>query len=136
MHALILTIHILACLFLIIAVLLQAGKGADIGAVFGGAGGQALFGSSGPADFLNKATRVLVVVFMLTSLTLGYFVTFERAAGSKSVMNSPITTEKRVPGAPGSPAVPQQNHAGPAVPSAPGAPAMPATPPQPAVPAK
>ncbi|MCK7471000.1 MAG: preprotein translocase subunit SecG [Desulfomicrobium escambiense] len=38
--------------------LLQAGKGADIGAVFGGAGGQALFGSAGPADFLNKATRV------------------------------------------------------------------------------
>ena len=45
----------------------QSGKGADIGAVFGGAGSQALFGSAGPADFLNKATRVLVVVFMLTS---------------------------------------------------------------------
>jgi preprotein translocase subunit SecG len=133
MHALILTIHIVASICLIIAVLLQAGKGADIGAVFGGAGSQALFGSSGPADFLNKATRVLVVVFMLTSLTLGYFVTFERSASSRSVMNTPMTTEKRVPGAPGSSAVPQKNPAGPQLPVAPG---VPVTPPQPAAPSK
>jgi preprotein translocase subunit SecG len=110
---------------MIIAVLLQAGKGADIGAVFGGAGGQALFGSSGPADFLNKATRVLVVVFMLTSLTLGYFVAFERPASNKSIMNTPI--QKTIPGAPGGAAVPQQQ---------PVAPALPVTPPQPAAPAK
>lgn len=123
MYYLILTIHLIACILMIIAVLLQAGKGADIGAVFGGAGGQALFGSSGPADFLNKATRVLVVVFMLTSLTLGYFVAFERPASNKSIMNTPI--QKTVPGGA---AAPQQQ---------PAAPAMPVTPPQqPAAPAK
>jgi preprotein translocase subunit SecG len=83
MYGFLLTIHILVSVFLVIAILLQSGKGSDIGAVFGGAGSQALFGSAGPADFLNKATRVLVVIFMITSLTLGYF-TFERP--SKSVM--------------------------------------------------
>ena len=126
MYYLILTIHLTACILMIIAVLLQAGKGADIGAVFGGAGGQALFGSSGPADFLNKATRVLVVVFMLTSLTLGYFVAFERPTSNKSIMNTaPV---QRVPGVPSGAAAPQQQ---------PAAPAMPATPPQqPTAPAK
>ncbi|HQO81772.1 MAG TPA: preprotein translocase subunit SecG, partial [Deltaproteobacteria bacterium] len=51
MYGILLTIHILVSVLLIIAVLLQSGKGADIGAVFGGAGSQALFGSAGPADF-------------------------------------------------------------------------------------
>ncbi|HOD71290.1 MAG TPA: preprotein translocase subunit SecG, partial [Deltaproteobacteria bacterium] len=89
MYGILLTIHILVSVLLIIAVLLQSGKGADIGAVFGGAGSQALFGSAGPADFLNKATRVMVVVFMLTSLTLGYF-TFERP--TQSIMDNQTTT--------------------------------------------
>jgi len=84
MYALLLTIHILACICLIISVLLQAGKGADIGAVFGGSGSQALFGSSGPVDFMNKATRVIVVVFMVTSFTLGFFALHRP---SKSVMS-------------------------------------------------
>lgn len=121
MHAVILTIHLVACICLIIAVLLQAGKGADIGAVFGGAGSQALFGSVGPADFLNKATRVLVVVFMLTSLTLGYFA-FEKP--TKSIMT---TTQTPAP-------TPQGVPAGPAAPATPPAPAMPVSPAQPVVP--
>ncbi len=85
MHMLILIVHIITCILLVIAVLLQAGKGADLGAVFGGGGGQTLFGSAGPADFLNKATRVLVGIFMFTSLTLGYFATNEP---TKSVMGA------------------------------------------------
>jgi preprotein translocase subunit SecG len=127
MYYLTLTIHLIACVLMIIAVLLQAGKGADIGAVFGGAGGQALFGSSGPVDFLNKATRVLVVIFMLTSLTLGYFVAFEKPASNRSIMNTP-PIQKTVPGVPDGAAAPQPQ---------PAAPAVPATPPQqPAAPAK
>ena len=59
MQTFIITIFILVSIALIVVVLLQSGKGADIGAVFGGAGGQALFGSSGPVDFLHKATWVL-----------------------------------------------------------------------------
>jgi preprotein translocase subunit SecG len=99
MYALLITIHVFACICLIVAVLLQAGKGADIGAVFGGAGGQALFGSSGPVDFMNKATRVLVVVFMLTSFTLGFFALHRP---SKSIMTSrPSPVGQTMPVAPG-----------------------------------
>ena len=115
MYGILLTIHILVSVLLIIAVLLQSGNGADIGAVFGGAGSQALFGSAGPADFLNKATRVMVVVFMLTSLTLGYF-TFERP--TQSIMDNQTTT---VPASPGQ-AAPQPGGAQDAAPAAPSIP--------------
>lgn len=64
-------IHVLVCLFLIAIVLLQTGKGADIGAVFGGSS-QTLFGSVGPGTFLSKITAVAAVLFMLTSLGLVY----------------------------------------------------------------
>lgn len=131
MYALLLTIHIMACIGLIIAVLLQAGKGADIGAVFGGAGGQALFGSSGPVDFLNKATRVIVVVFMLTSFTLGFFVLHRP---TKSVMSSrPAPIGQTMPAVPSTPKAPGL----PPVSAAPSVPVIPAAPPaQPAVPAQ
>jgi len=69
MATLIIIIHILASLFLIAVVLLQSGKGAEMGAAFGGSS-QTLFGSRGAATFLNKLTTVAAVVFMLTSLTL------------------------------------------------------------------
>src|SRR5437879_13613403 len=62
-------IHVLACLFLIVVVLLQTGKGADMGAVFGG-GSQTLFGSSGAGNFLTKLTTGTAIAFMLTSLIL------------------------------------------------------------------
>jgi len=134
MYGALLAIHILVSVLLIIAVLLQSGKGADIGAVFGGAGSQALFGSAGPADFLNKATRVLVVVFMLTSLTLGYS-SFKRP--SQSIMDKPAVTAP-APAVPGK-AVPGKAVPGPAMPApAAPAPAAPAsqTPAAPALPAK
>jgi preprotein translocase subunit SecG len=69
MATFILVIHVLTCLFLILVVLLQSGKGAEMGAAFGGSS-QTLFGSRGAATFLNKLTTVAAVVFMLTSLTL------------------------------------------------------------------
>jgi preprotein translocase subunit SecG len=62
-------IHVFACLFLIVVVLLQTGKGADMGAVFGG-GSQTLFGSSGAGNFLTKLTTGTAIAFMLTSLLL------------------------------------------------------------------
>ena len=85
MQAFIITIFILVSISLIIVILLQSGKGADIGAVFGSAGGQALFGSSGPVDFLHKATWVLAVAFFVLSLALGYF-SFKRP--TKSVVDT------------------------------------------------
>jgi preprotein translocase subunit SecG len=64
-------IHVVACIFLIVVVLLQTGKGADMGAVFGG-GSQTLFGSSGAGNFLTKLTTGTALAFMVTSLILTY----------------------------------------------------------------
>jgi preprotein translocase subunit SecG len=64
-------LHIAVCLILILVVLLQAGKGASMGAAFGGSS-QTVFGSTGPGSFLGKMTTVIATVFMLTSLALSY----------------------------------------------------------------
>jgi preprotein translocase subunit SecG len=64
-------IHVASCLFLIVVVLLQTGKGADMGAVFGG-GSQTLFGSTGAGNLLTKLTTATAIAFMITSLILGY----------------------------------------------------------------
>ena len=72
MHAFISILHIVICLLLIFIVLIQSGKGADMGAAFGGSS-QTLFGSAGPATFLGKMTSVVATVFMITSLWLAYF---------------------------------------------------------------
>ena len=65
-------IHLIACFSLIAIVLLQTGKGAELGAAFGGAS-QTLFGSPGPGGFLTKITTGVAALFMLTSLTLAIF---------------------------------------------------------------
>lgn len=69
MTTLILVFHVLVSLFLIFIVLVQGGKGAELGSAFGGSS-QTVFGSRGAATFLNKLTTVVAVVFMLTSLLL------------------------------------------------------------------
>lgn len=72
MASVIIVIHIIVCFALILIVLLQTGKGAEMGAAFGGAS-QTIFGSSGPAGFLGKLTAGAAIVFMVTSLSLAYF---------------------------------------------------------------
>lgn len=64
--------HVVACIAIIMVVLLQTGKGSDIGAAFGGGSSQTLFGSTGASTFLSKATTVIAIVFMITSLSLAY----------------------------------------------------------------
>src|SRR2546427_10344387 len=64
-------LHVLACLVLVLVVLLQTGKGADMGAVFGGSS-STIFGSGGAGNFLTRLTAGAAIVFMLTSLTLTY----------------------------------------------------------------
>lgn len=81
MSILLIVIHVIVCIALIMIVLLQTGKGADMGAAFGGGGSQTLFGSSGASTFLSKATTIAAVVFMLTSLFLAY-VSSDRSATS------------------------------------------------------
>ena len=73
METLVWIIHLLVAAALIGLVLMQHGKGADMGAAFGGGSSGSLFGSSGSANFLSRTTAVLATIFFLTSLGLGYF---------------------------------------------------------------
>jgi preprotein translocase subunit SecG len=66
-------IHILVCLFLILVVLLQAGKGGGMGIAFGGAGSQTVFGSSGAGNFLTRLTSITAAIFLMTSLSLAHY---------------------------------------------------------------
>jgi preprotein translocase subunit SecG len=125
MYALITILHILICFVLITTVLLQAGKGANMGAAFGGSS-QTVFGSTGAGTFLGKLTAGVAVVFMLTSLTLTYMAAHK---GSSSLLNQP-----KAPAA--EQTIPSQTHqAAPIsipVQTSPGAAQLPATPPAPA----
>ncbi len=89
-------IHIIACLFLIGVVLLQQGKGADMGAVFGGSS-STIFGSSGAGNFLTRLTTVMAVIFMLTSLTLTY--STSRRLSSTVFDTAPLTAPPPLGGA-------------------------------------
>mgnify|MGYP006276707795 FL=1 len=92
MQTIILGIHIIVCVLLIMIVLLQSGKGAEMGVSLGGGSSQTLFGAAGPASFLTKATTAVAVIFMLTSLSLAYM------AGHKadtSVMKTPAPVEQK-----------------------------------------
>jgi len=103
MSILLIIVHVVVCIALIMIVLLQTGKGADIGAAFGGGSSQTLFGSTGASTFLSKATTVAAIVFMLTSLTLAYV--SSNRPGKSSIMTDgkpPATQTAPVPeGAPG-----------------------------------
>ena len=84
---LILTVHVLVALAIIFLVLLQHGKGADMGAAFGSGSSGSLFGATGSANFLSRTTAALAVVFFLTSLGLAYVATHKPKTGA-SVMQS------------------------------------------------
>lgn len=72
MYPFFVALHVLLCLFLIVVILLQPGKGGDIGAAFGG-GGSTMFGPRGPTGILQQATTVVAVLFMGTTLTLALY---------------------------------------------------------------
>ena len=73
METLVLVVHVLSALALIGLVLLQHGKGADMGAAFGGGASGSLFGATGSANFLSRITAILATIFFLTSLGLTWF---------------------------------------------------------------
>ena len=93
MTTLLIITHVLVSLFLIAIVLLQHGKGADIGATFGGSG-QSVFGSEGPVPLLNKITTFSAIVFMGTSISLAYISAHESAG---SIMKDLPTRETAAP---------------------------------------
>lgn len=96
----VLIIHVVACLALILVVLLQAGKGASMGAAFGGSS-QTVFGSTGATPFLAKLTTIVAVLFMLTSLGLAIFA---NRGGMPSVMQETSPPAQTAPAAPAAPA--------------------------------
>jgi len=75
MVILITIVHIIVCLILVVVVLLQSGKAADLAGAFGGMGSQTVFGPRGSATVLSKATTISAILFMLTSLTLSILAT-------------------------------------------------------------
>src|SRR6185295_15315585 len=99
MFILVVTIHIIVSLVIVGLVLLQAGKGADIGSAFGGSGSQAVFGSMGTPTVLGKATAVVAVVFMVTSFALS-MMSHHRAV----TIMPPSAPAAPAPAAPGPPA--------------------------------
>jgi len=116
MSLLLIILHVVVSIALIIIVLLQAGKGAEIGASFGAGASGTVFGASGGRNFMGKLTAAAAVIFMLTSLTLAYF---HGQPGSTSIMptsvapatsEAPVATPEAAP-APAVPAVPEQSAA-------------------------
>jgi preprotein translocase subunit SecG len=93
-------LHVLVCLILIVVVLLQRGKGAEIGAVFGGGGSSTVFGSRGAGNFFTKLTTGAAIVFMGTSLVLSYIGT---QGGSETLFpegeEAPAAAEEAEPAA-------------------------------------
>ncbi len=89
-------IHVVVCLFLIIVVLLQSGKAADLAGAFGGMGSQTAFGPRGAATVLTKATTIAAVVFMVTSLSLSIVAT-RSGAGSASTVLQNVSKPKADP---------------------------------------
>lgn len=99
MFSIALTVHILVGLGVIGLVLLQHGKGADMGAAFGSGASGSLFGATGSANFLSRATAVLATVFFLTSLGLAYMAGNRPVASGGSIMDK-MKVETQVPAAP------------------------------------
>ena len=98
MSLVVLIIHVLAAASIIGLVLMQHGKGADMGAAFGSGSAGSLFGSTGSANFLSRATAVFAVVLFVTSMGLSYL-SFEKSS-SVGIMSSdqlPVSTEVPIP---------------------------------------
>ena len=92
MESVLITVHYLICFFLIVVILLQAGKGANVGAVFGGAS-QTMFGSRGPATFLNKITVFVAAGFLVTSISLAHLA--KQRSGTSVIDKAPITEQAK-----------------------------------------
>ena len=124
-------VHTIVCLFLIMVVLLQRGKGADVAAAFGGSS-QTAFGARGASTALSKMTTISAVVFMLTSL----FLSLMSSSPGKSVLEAAPASQSSPPvsgssGPTPPPASPQPAGAAPAKPPAPAGPSGQGNPPPP-----
>lgn len=92
LFSLVLTIHILVAIVIIVLVLMQHGKGADMGAAFGSGASGSLFGATGSANFLSRTTGILAAVFFVTSLTLAY-IGSNKPKTTGSLMQEPVQSQ-------------------------------------------
>src|SRR3569623_849534 len=92
MYILFLIVHVIVCLFLIVVVLLQSGKAADLAGAFGGMGSQTAFGPRGSATLLSKATTISFVLFIITSMALSILAT--RSAGLSTTVLEDVQQKK------------------------------------------
>jgi preprotein translocase subunit SecG len=115
MTVLLTILHVIVCLLLILIVLLQSGKSADLAGAFGGGGSQTAFGARGTATFLSKLTTIAAIIFMLTSFTLSLYTVRQRGSsvmeGAKPPASKPsaptaLPGQKNPPATPG-PAQPE-----------------------------
>ena len=114
MYILLLIVHVIVCLFLIVVVLLQSGKAADLAGAFGGMGSQTAFGPRGSATLLSKATTISAVLFMITSLSLSIMATRSAGLGTSVLEGSKTSLPKSAPAPapiPGQQPVPGSNTA-------------------------
>jgi preprotein translocase subunit SecG len=96
-------IHIIVCFFLVVVVLLQSGKAADLAGAFGGMGSQTAFGPRGSATVLSRATTIAAAVFMLTSLSLAILATRNASASGSVLEKQKAPATKSAPGQPATP---------------------------------
>jgi preprotein translocase subunit SecG len=102
MYILLTVVHVIVCLFLVIVVLLQSGKAADLAGAFGGMGSQTVFGPRGSATVLSKATTISAILFMLTSLSLSIMATRDgRGSGTLLDKQRPAPVQSSQPVQPG-----------------------------------
>ena len=120
LESILLVVHMVVALVVIGLVLLQHGKGADMGAAFGSGSSGSLFGAAGSANFLSRSTAVLATVFFLSSLGLTYLGSTRtvRPAVERSIMDTQAPKAGDVPAVPSAPAAPAGST--PAAPAAPG----------------
>ena len=109
MHTAVLVLHVIAAIAIVVLVLVQHGKGADMGAAFGSGSAGSLFGSAGASNFLSRATGILAALFFATSMGLTYFSTIPAKSGG---VTSGIEAAK--PAAPAKPEAPDAKSAAPA----------------------
>lgn len=100
------TIHVLVCLFLILVVLLQSGKAADLAGAFGGMGSQTAFGPRGAATLLSKLTTGAAATFMVTSIALSIMATNRGGGGATTVLEGQAPAASGAPKQPATPATP------------------------------
>jgi preprotein translocase subunit SecG len=96
-------IHVIVCFFLVVVVLLQSGKAADLAGAFGGMGSQTAFGPRGSATVLSKATTIAAAVFMVTSLTLAILATRHATASGSVLERQKAPAAKTAPAKPAAP---------------------------------